>query len=456
MASAVALTAALAAAAAAAAPTAGTTTAASPPPALAIPFFGDWGGQGDSPFTRPGELDIATSLDAYMASLPPGTAPAVIGAGDNLYPMGACNDEALPPYNATCPGRDAPGAGTAADPRFNATFESVFTGPALAATPFFVVAGNQDAIGNVSASIAYSAVSTRWRHPGFWYRLTTGPVPPGAGWRPGDAGGAPVNGAVIALGAGPLPGGASVDILLVDVTLCYGVFPPDPIHPALCAGQQAWLESALAASTASFLFVVGHYPVWSGCAHGSTQWAIDTLLPAMAAANVTAYLSGHDHCGEVIAPPDAASAGRDMVFVVAGTGEGCCYGEPNVDALPTGSLKYLLSAAYNAANVSAGFGVLRIDAPAQAGAPEPAGGRRAAAVPPPPAVLSFEYRAADGAATLLYTSPRLLPRTPVMGPDGRVVAMAAPDYAAAGVPRPSAAAPAGNYSSTASAPVAAA
>ena len=31
-----------------------------------------------------------------------------------------------------------------------------------------------------------------------------------------------------------------------------------------------WLEDTLKASTASFLVVAGHYPVWSICEHGPT------------------------------------------------------------------------------------------------------------------------------------------------------------------------------------------
>ena len=32
--------------------------------------------------------------------------------------------------------------------------------------------------------------------------------------------------------------------------------------------QTAWIEDTLAASTADFLWVAGHYPVWSVCSHG--------------------------------------------------------------------------------------------------------------------------------------------------------------------------------------------
>lgn len=416
-------------------------TTNTPTPVMLLPIIADWGGQGDAPFTRPGELDTAAALGQLVGSLPPAITPAVLALGDNLYPMGACNDASLPPYNATCPGRDAPGAGTAEDPRFKATFEQVFTHPALAATPFMLVAGNQDAIGNVSASIAYTALSNRWRHPGYWYRLTTQQQQQQsdeAAWQPQHSAAAPVNGAVVTLNAPPLPGGATLDILMLDVTLCYGVYS-DPVHTAMCDEQLAWFQQQLMSNTASFLFVGTHYPIWSGCAHGSTQWAIDALLPLMLAANVTGYMSGHDHCGEFLAPATSnvnasSNSSSDMVFLVAGTGDGCCYGEPNIGYLPRGALKFLLSAAYNPTNATAGFATLRVDA--------------LPTTTDTTAVVRFEYHAADDAASLLYTSPALLPRTPIVSSSGAVIGMAAPDYAAAGLPRPSDVSPAGNYTSS--------
>lgn len=130
-----------------------------------------------------------------------------------------------------------------------------------------------------------------------------------------------------------------------------------------------------------------------------------------------------------------------MTFVVSGTGDGCCYSESNLESLPVDSLKFLLSDAYNPSNASSGFVALRIDSPST---PWAGGAARSTAA----AELRFQFYASDN-ATLLYESPAILPRSPVFGPDGNtVVAMAAPDYAAFGLPRPSSAAPAANYSST--------
>jgi hypothetical protein len=250
---------------------------------------------------------------------------------------------------------------------------------------------------------------------------------------------------------------------MIDTTLCYGIWS-DPLHDAMCASQLAWLEIELRSSTADFLFVGGHYPVsdhtgtlemhpiqphvvrpplsrgylakqvWSGCSHGNTEWCINTLLPMLISYNVTGYISGHDHCGEFIAPADAEAAGRDMVFVVSGTGDGCCYSEPNIAGLPPVSLKFMLSNSFNPSNASSGFAAIRVDSP-------PA--EHATAIRT--ADLRFQFFSSIGAA-LLYTSPVILPRFPIHGPDGSILGMAAPDYAAAGLPRPSAVEPAGNYS----------
>uniref|UniRef100_A0A915HWB4 Calcineurin-like phosphoesterase domain-containing protein n=1 Tax=Romanomermis culicivorax TaxID=13658 RepID=A0A915HWB4_ROMCU len=46
---------------------------------------------------------------------------------------------------------------------------------------------------------------------------------------------------------------------------------------------------------AEYLFIAGHYPVYSTADHGPTQCLIDKLNPLMQKYNVTAYLSGHDH-----------------------------------------------------------------------------------------------------------------------------------------------------------------
>ena len=145
-------------------------TSAEPLPFFSALIMADWGGHGTAPFTTPGELMTASGMAALVKDRRPAF---VLALGDNFYADGLCNNATLAPYNATCPTRFDPLSGTVDDPRFEDTFESVFSDPDLVSLPFAVIAGNQDALGNVSASIAYSSRSPRWRHPDYYFRVTT-------------------------------------------------------------------------------------------------------------------------------------------------------------------------------------------------------------------------------------------------------------------------------------------
>merc|ERR1712176_1316423 len=69
-----------------------------------------------------------------------------------------------------------------------------------------------------------------------------------------------------------------------------------PADPILADEQWAWVESSLKKSTADYLLVGGHFPIYSTCMHGPTKNLIHQLLPMMKEVNATAYISGHDHC----------------------------------------------------------------------------------------------------------------------------------------------------------------
>ena len=303
------------------------TTAPSPLNFLA---FGDWGG---GPlwylnYTTIPQHQVAAGMSTVIKNK---QSAFILALGDNFYPMGLCNFETLAPYNNTCANASNPLAGTEYDPRIQLTFEAVYQSPSLfpSSLPFFVLAGNHDALGNVSASIAYSSLSNRWRHEDYYYSV------------------------VYLTNAGPV--GESVEILMVDSTLCYGIWS-DPVHDAMCAAQLVWLEASLNASKANYLFVAAHYPIWSGCSHGNTQWAIDTLLPLLINSHATGYLSGHDHCQQHMVPDiNDKENGGGLVFILTGTGDGCCYTESNIDGLPKDSLKFILSSGVNPSNATGGF-----------------------------------------------------------------------------------------------------
>ena len=54
-------------------------------------------------------------------------------------------------------------------------------------------------------------------------------------------------------------------------------------------------HALLVRSSAPYLIVGGHYPVYSVAEHGPTQCLVDRLRPLLHQYNVTAYLCGHDH-----------------------------------------------------------------------------------------------------------------------------------------------------------------
>lgn len=55
--------------------------------------------------------------------------------------------------------------------RFTDTWDQVYSGNYLQ-IPWFVVAGNHDHIGNVTAQISYSALNDRWNFPALYYSKT--------------------------------------------------------------------------------------------------------------------------------------------------------------------------------------------------------------------------------------------------------------------------------------------
>lgn len=103
--------------------------------------------------------------------------------------------------------------------------------------------------------------------------------------------------------------GIKVDVLMIDTIMLCGNTKSDwfskffglnkrisePSDKVRADQQLAWIEEQLKSSKADYLFVAGHYPVYSIAEHGSTQCLIDKLLPLLETYKATAYLCGHDH-----------------------------------------------------------------------------------------------------------------------------------------------------------------
>ncbi|XP_076977836.1 tartrate-resistant acid phosphatase type 5 [Tamandua tetradactyla] len=219
-------------------------------PALRFLAVGDWGGVPNAPYHTAREVASAKEMARTVQTL---GADFILSLGDNFYFTGVQD---------------------ANDKRFQETFEDVFSARSLRNIPWYVLAGNHDHLGNVSAQIAYSKISKRWNFPSPFYRLRF-KVP---------------------------RTNVSVAIFMLDtVTLCgnsddfTSQQPRGPRDLGLARTQLAWLKKQLAAAREDYVLVAGHYPVWSVAEHGPTHCLVKQLQPLLATYGVTAYLCGHDH-----------------------------------------------------------------------------------------------------------------------------------------------------------------
>jgi len=250
------------------------------------------------------------------------------------------------------------------DPRFENTFEKVFTAPSLAEMPFYVIAGNHDHGGNVSAQIEYSQRSKRWMYPEPWFTVTS-----------------------------DLGNNATLEVVMIDTFILSGnsdvrdefgdvvrekdgweLTGPEEHMKAQAASQMEWLEDTLKASTASFLVVAGHYPVWSICEHGPTAGLVQTLKPLFEQYHVTAYIAGHDHCIESFVDTGIDYHGMGASHINTAS-------TAHANAVPKGLLKF------HTAGKSGGFGSFFVNETA------------------------FIGKQHEGDGTLLYTAPTRSPRS---------------------------------------------
>ncbi|XP_046717235.1 tartrate-resistant acid phosphatase type 5a [Silurus meridionalis] len=210
---------------------------------------GDWGGLPNAPFITPIEWATAREMGRTAEQL---GADFVLALGDNFYYKGVKSVD---------------------DPRFQETFENVFTAKSLN-VPWYVVAGNHDHAGNVHAQIQYSKMSQRWNFPYYYYELNF-----------------------------DIPHtDATLQVLMLDTVLLCGNTddfqdgkPSGPESSVLANRQLLWLQERMHSSTADFLLVAGHYPVWSVSKHGPTDCLLKRLRPLLVKYKATAYLCGHDH-----------------------------------------------------------------------------------------------------------------------------------------------------------------
>lgn len=249
--------------------------------ALSFMVTGDWGGSAVWPYTTSAQLSVAAALGQRAGEI--GTNFTLL-LGDNFYFSGVTSVD---------------------DQRFNSTFENVFTNDHLRSENYFrVIAGNHDHYGNVSAQIAYSSRSPRWFFPSLYYDF-------------------------VEVVSGP-SGKLRVHIVMIDTQNLKRIEETPESQE-----QWAWLREVLLNSSADFLVVAGHHPVWSSCKHGPTEKLVSKLKPLLEEARVSIYLSGHDHCAEHI----GESVG--VQYHTAGAGAGFFPFPFWPSAIPEGLSKWL-------------------------------------------------------------------------------------------------------------------
>lgn len=254
--------------------------------------LGDWGGSPDFPYTTKVETAVADQMgaiaDIYQTSFN-------LALGDNFYTEGVKNVE---------------------DKRFVETFENVYKAESLQ-NPWYLLAGNHDHKGNVSAQIAYSKVSKRWNFPYYYYKLSY-----------------------------KIPDGDSIDIIMLDtVLLCGNTLsdfehdqPKGPADFMVAQDQWTWLEQQLASSKADYLMVAGHYPVYSVAEHGPTKCLVERLDPLLYKYSVTAYISGHDHNLQHL---QTSKGSQNMDYFVIGAANYVEYNTDHKHDVPKGSSKFV-------------------------------------------------------------------------------------------------------------------
>jgi tartrate-resistant acid phosphatase type 5 len=143
------------------------------------------------------------------------------------------------------------------DPLFRLFTDLADSGPS---TPYHVVLGNHDYMGNVSAQIEYSAIHTQWDMPSNYYKRVY------------------------------QSDGVKVCLFMIDTV-------------KVDTSQVLWLSENLGSDDCSgsttWRIVAGHYPIWSaGIYYDSTE--LKTLvLPLLHQHKVHMYLCGHEHLHEV-------------------------------------------------------------------------------------------------------------------------------------------------------------
>ncbi len=257
---------------------------------IKISSIGDWGDQ-----------DVVKSKVSKWVT--ENAVDGVFMLGDNFYPIGVKNVD---------------------DSQFESLFEKGFRDIEPAKKDdkekkrdYYVIAGNHDYYGNVTAELEYAKKQKHWIYPSLYYSklLVSESSKVKVFIVATDSWG--LNGGDTMLNYYPDTGKTfikSFDIL--DEKVKNGDIPEVVAHllkskyPVESKRlrdvkrsdevQFKWIEKELSsdvAQSADWLIVLGHFPIHS-CSvneHGDTKYLVERLRPILEKYQVDAYLSGHDH-----------------------------------------------------------------------------------------------------------------------------------------------------------------
>jgi hypothetical protein len=236
--------------------------------------IGDWGASAAKP--------VGATMGKYDPEF-------VLAIGDNFYSKGVKSVD---------------------DPQFKSKFEDTFPGKSLLNIPWYVTAGNHDYYGGatgISAEIQYSNKSSRWTFPSYYYAKnfktsdgTTILLVSTDTWR--------LNGGDTFVKYDPKTergvlrskphllqmhehGRVGQDTLDQILETFPEEDPADPLIVHDDDPQLAWVKTTLAASTADWKIVQGHFPIHSATTgeHGDTRKLITQLQPLLEAGKADMY-----------------------------------------------------------------------------------------------------------------------------------------------------------------------
>ena len=98
------------------------------------------------------------------------------------------------------------------------------------------------------------------------------------------------------------------------------------------------MKARIAASTADYLWVGAHHPVYSIGGHGPTAPLVEYVKPLLEKYEAN-YFNGHDHNLQHI-----REANSTVNYVVTGAGMQCCYPEnyASIEQVPKGSVRFAM------------------------------------------------------------------------------------------------------------------